>query len=56
MLSMPEKKATRSARIELGQFLVSFYVKDMSNAKAFYEALGFAEIVGCGSVEGNWLV
>ena len=56
MLSMPEKNATKSASIELGQFLVSFNVKDMNKAKALYEALGFAEIVGCGSVEGDWLV
>ncbi|MDM7859495.1 VOC family protein [Alteromonas sp. ASW11-36] len=42
--------------MELGQFSVSLTVKDMSKAKAFYEALGFAAIEGCGSIKDNWLI
>ncbi|WP_100643056.1 VOC family protein [Alteromonas facilis] len=42
--------------MELGQFSVSLAVKDMHKSKAFYEALGFEALEGCGSIEDNWLI
>ena len=40
--------------MELGQFSVSLAVKDMRASRAFYEALGFSEILG--SEADNWLI
>lgn len=42
--------------MELGQFSVSLTVSDMRQSKAFYEALGFQALEGCGSIEDNWLI
>ncbi len=40
--------------MELGAFSVSLAVKDILASKAFYEALGFAEVGG--NLDQNWLI
>lgn len=40
--------------MELGAFSVSLAVKDIKASKAFYEKLGFNEIMG--NIEENWLI
>lgn len=42
--------------MELGQFSVSLAVKDIAVSKAFYEALGFKALDGCGSIADKWLI
>ena len=39
---------------ELGTFSVSLAVADIHRSKAFYEALGFAEVGG--NIDENWIV
>ncbi len=42
--------------MELGQFSVSLAVKNIQKSKAFYEALGFSCLEGCGSIADKWLI
>lgn len=39
-----------------GTFSLSLAVKDIATSKAFYEALGFEALAGCGSIEDKWLI
>ncbi|MEM9188711.1 MAG: VOC family protein [Myxococcota bacterium] len=40
--------------MELGQFSVSLTVKDLRKSRAFYEALGFAQVAG--EPENHWII
>ncbi|BFT31239.1 hypothetical protein D210916BOD24_24150 [Alteromonas sp. D210916BOD_24] len=42
--------------MELGLFSLSLSVNNISESKAFYEALGFDAMPSCGSVEDKWLI
>ena len=47
-------KLQEDQKMELGAFSVSLSVKDIAASRAFYEALGFAEVGGKQSQ--NWLI
>lgn len=50
----PEATAPREERMELGAFSVSLAVKDLEASRAFYEALGFEQVMG--ERAQNWLI
>lgn len=50
----PQATAQEEERMELGAFSVSLAVKDLAASRAFYEKLGFEQVMG--DAAQNWLI
>ncbi len=50
----PEAPAPKEERMELGAFSISLAVKDLAASRAFYEKLGFEQVMG--DAAQNWLI